>query len=598
MKKRRLMIQVSVLVFVFYVLAGVLGTILVYKSATRTYLTAKDDMISRDIKKIKKETAGFVASNWLLDYAPNHVEEISSNYKFAGSGTWEAFIERMPDTDFSYNNEQVYDAIEKGANEEEKADIAAETYSTISFALNCDLIDLGYGNVFLIGAGEDLGFVYYQAEEYDTIDDALYEEKPPKNDPMELGYVIDYDLEEHPGLKEAMAAATDDVIFETYTGSIGKLGFENHYTAYCPIIYKGKVQAIMVLDYNWDEFRRELNSEIQLMISLMAAGMILSCAIAILLISRVAVRPLAQLQSAVNEYGKTKDSAKAVENIGRIKSGNEIGMLAQDVSALTVEIESYVRENMKLVGERERVAAEMDLARKIQADMLPSAYPAFPNRKEFDIYATMTPAKEVGGDFYDYFLIDDDHLAMVIADVSGKGVPAAMFMMMSKILIQNFAQMGLPPAKVIEKANDVVCQNNEEEMFVTAWYGVMEISTGKVIAVNAGHECPIIRKPDGDFELIKDKHGFVIGGMPGSRYKEYELYLEKGGTLFVFTDGVTEATAADEEMFGTERLLETLNKNRKAMPVELLQEVKADIDAFVGEADQFDDLTMLGITLV
>ncbi len=210
----------------------------------------------------------------------------------------------------------------------------------------------------------------------------------------------------------------------------------------------------------------------------------------------------------------------------------------------------------------------------------------------------MTPAKEVGGDFYDFFLIDDDHLGMVMADVSGKGVPAALFMMMSKILVNNYAMMDGHPAKVLEKVNTQICKNNDEEMFVTVWFGVLEISTGKVTAANAGHEYPIIKKADGGFELFKDKHGFVIGGMDGMRYKEYEFRLEKGGTLFLYTDGVAEATNANNELFGTDRMLEALNKDSEASPKELLTNMKTAVDEFVGEAPQFDDLTMLGVKLI
>jgi sigma-B regulation protein RsbU (phosphoserine phosphatase) len=210
----------------------------------------------------------------------------------------------------------------------------------------------------------------------------------------------------------------------------------------------------------------------------------------------------------------------------------------------------------------------------------------------------MTPAKEVGGDFYDFFLIDNDHLGIVMADVSGKGVPAALFMMMSKILVNNYAMMGESPAKVLEQVNAQICKNNEEEMFVTVWFGVLEISTGKITAANAGHEYPIVKKADGSFELFKDKHGFVIGGMEGMRYKEYEFTLEKGGSLFLYTDGVAEATNAGNELFGTDRMLEALNTEPEAAPEKLLSNMQKAVDDFVGDAPQFDDLTMLSVKLL
>jgi len=185
-----------------------------------------------------------------------------------------------------------------------------------------------------------------------------------------------------------------------------------------------------------------------------------------------------------------------------------------------------------------------------------------------------------------------------MADVSGKGVPAALFMMMSKILVNNFAMMGSSPAKALEQTNAQICKNNDEEMFVTVWFGVLEISTGKVTAANAGHEYPILKKANGEFELLKDKHGFVIGGMEGLRYKEYEFTLEKGGTLFLYTDGVAEATDTKNELFGTKRMLDALNQDPDANPKTLLSNMKAAVDEFVGSAPQFDDLTMLSVKLL
>ena len=240
-----------------------------------------------------------------------------------------------------------------------------------------------------------------------------------------------------------------------------------------------------------------------------------------------------------------------------------------------------------------RIESELSLATNIQASMLPSTFPAFPDRDEFDIYAVMDPAKEVGGDFYDFFLIDDDHLGMVMADVSGKGVPAALFMMASKIIIANNAMTGKSAAQVLTDTNAAICSHNGEEMFVTVWLGILEISTGKMTCANAGHEYPIIHNENGDFELVKDKHGFVIGGMEGIKYKEYELTLKPGSKLFLYTDGVPEATDKDDNLFGIERTLVALNKDKNAPPEQILRNVREAVDEFTGDAEQFDDLTML-----
>ncbi len=327
---------------------------------------------------------------------------------------------------------------------------------------------------------------------------------------------------------------------------------------------------------------------------MIAVILILGTVAALFVASRI-VKPIEHMTKRVDELSGT-DLAFEMEDIYRTK--DEIEVLAEAFATLSLRTRNYISEITRITAEKERIGAELELATKIQADMLPNLFPAFPEREEFDIYATMTPAKEVGGDFYDFFLIDEDHLGMVMADVSGKGVPAALFMMMSKILMNNYAMMGGSPGRVLQEVNTQICKNNEEEMFVTIWFGVLEVSTGKVTAANAGHEYPILRKANGEFELFKDKHGVVIGYMDGIKYKDYEFTIEKGGTLFLYTDGVAEATNADNELFGTDRMLEALNREPDAGPKKLLTNMKHAVDEFVGDAPQFDDLTMLGVKLI
>ena len=204
----------------------------------------------------------------------------------------------------------------------------------------------------------------------------------------------------------------------------------------------------------------------------------------------------------------------------------------------------------------------------------------------------MDPAKEVGGDFYDYFLIDDDHLGLVIADVSGKGVPAALFMMASKIIISDNVMMGKSPAQVLNDTNTALCANGQEDMFVTVWIGILELSTGKLTAANGGHEYPALMK-DGCFELYNDIHGLVLGGIPGMTYANYEIQLKPGDKLFVYTDGVPEANNRERKLFGIDRMLQALNRNPDASPEEVLSNVMENINAFVAGAEQFDDITML-----
>ncbi|MCD8241088.1 MAG: PP2C family protein-serine/threonine phosphatase [Lachnospiraceae bacterium] len=291
-----------------------------------------------------------------------------------------------------------------------------------------------------------------------------------------------------------------------------------------------------------------------------------------------------------------QEENKISDRLDKVHTKDEIQTLSETLLKMEIDINQYIENLTKVTAEKERIGAELNVATQIQADMLPSIFPAFPERNEYEIFASMNPAKEVGGDFYDFFLVDEDHLAMVIADVSGKGIPAALFMVIAKTLIKNEAQMGHSPKEVMESVNNQLCENNEAEMFVTVWLGILQLSTGKLTAVNAGHEYPMIKRAGGSFELLDDCHGFVMGVMEDMPHEEYELQLHAGDSIFVYTDGVPDATAADGEQFGRERTLEVLNRKPDAEPEELLKHVKEDLDSFVGEAEQFDDITMLGMT--
>ena len=303
--------------------------------------------------------------------------------------------------------------------------------------------------------------------------------------------------------------------------------------------------------------------------------------------------PLKKVQHNIRLYIETKNSRLVCENLTEVRPNNEIGQLSEDISDLTREIDRYVDRIRDIASEKQKIESELSVAARIQEAMLPSTFPAFPDRTEFDVYASMDPAREVGGDFYYFLMTDDDHLCVMIADVSGKGVPAALFMMASMILLADNARMGKTPAQILADTNTAIIGNNREEMFVTVWLGILEISTGKLTAANAGHEYPVIKRGSGKYELLKDKHGLVIGAMEGIKYKDYELELKPGDKLFVYTDGVPEATDAEYKLFGTDRLTEALNADPDAEPEQTLKNVREAVDAFVKDAEQFDDLTML-----
>lgn len=311
------------------------------------------------------------------------------------------------------------------------------------------------------------------------------------------------------------------------------------------------------------------------------------------------VTPLEEISMASEEFignyeirAEAHDETRVFEGIsgGNVK---ELQDLASSIQSMELEINSYIRDIGVMVSEKARIGTELEIATRIQSSWLPNVFPAFPDRHEFDLYATMVPAKEVGGDFYDFFLIDEDKLGIVMADVSGKGVPAALFMMVSKTMLKYRAMNGGSPADILAFTNARLCEQNAVDMFVTIWFGILTISTGEIIAANAGHEYPVIMGENGKYELFKDRHGFVCGGMEGVRYKDYSFRLPPGGRLFLYTDGVPESTDLKEELFGTTRMVDALNECQEASPEETLSHMKERIDDFVGPAEQFDDTTMM-----
>ena len=303
----------------------------------------------------------------------------------------------------------------------------------------------------------------------------------------------------------------------------------------------------------------------------------------------------------VNPINKIRDASKSmVENLENedsidvsVKTGNEIEELFDSFKEMYRDVKDYITQLSSVTAEKERIGAELDVAKHIQASILPCIFPAFPERSEIDIYATMEPAKEVGGDFYDFFMVDDRHLAIVMADVSGKGVPAALFMVIGKTLIKDHTTPGADLGKVFTEVNQLLCESNSEELFITAFEGVLDLVTGEFVYVNAGHEMPFICKASGDFEPYKIRAAFVLAGMEGMKYRAGSMTLEPGDKIFQYTDGVTEAININNELYGMDRLGAILNKVKAGTPHDILPAVKKDIDSFVGEADQFDDITML-----
>ena len=302
------------------------------------------------------------------------------------------------------------------------------------------------------------------------------------------------------------------------------------------------------------------------------------------------INPLLLIRKNIRSFATTANLND--NSLAKIKTNDELQELAESVVAMEKNTVGYIENIKAITAEKERISTELSVAAKIQLDMLPKDYPAFPERTDFDLFATMSPAKEVGGDLYDYLLLDDDHLMITVGDVSGKGMPAALFMGKSKVLLDFYAMLGLSPKEIFDRANNQLCKNNDSGLFVTCWLGIFCFSTGELRFVNAGHPYPVLYH-EGEFSYLREKPNFVLGGMEGLPYKEHAITLSKGDRIFVYSDGVTEATNSENELFEEERLLEAMKTTENLSAPDVLKKVREKIDEFVGEAEQFDDITML-----
>ena len=389
---------------------------------------------------------------------------------------------------------------------------------------------------------------------------------------------------------------------------------ERHYVAYAPIETIGWKQMMFVSEREFSEpadymlsqvdkvtddmlssYRHSINRAVVITIAFMVLLIAFSVITAMNVSERI-IKPIRVMTGSITRINGD-DFDIGMEDTYR--TGDEIETLAETFVEKCGKTKGYIHQLVDITANKERLSAEFGIASRIQRSMLPRVFPLYPGRREFDLYASMNPAKEVGGDFYDAFLMDDDHLCMVMADVSGKGVPAALFMVRSLILIKGrvMSDDGTgTPAAILKDVNSGLCENNAQMMFVTVWLAIMTLSTGELVYANAGHEDPAVRKKDGEYELWETRHGFVLGAYPGVKYRDQVQRLEKGDTLFIYTDGVPEATNAGEELFGLERMLDSLNSHKEDAPDALLPHVKKDVDDFVGDAPQFDDLTMLAVT--
>ena len=302
------------------------------------------------------------------------------------------------------------------------------------------------------------------------------------------------------------------------------------------------------------------------------------------------IRPLLFVTYETSHFAEHHGELSGI--LKKVRNHDEIGTLAKSVEKMSSDMNRYISDLTYATAEKERLGAELNVATKIQAEMLPRVFPPYENHKEVELFASMQPAKEVGGDFYDFYMLDDDHFAVVVGDVSGKGVPAALFMVITKTLLKDTAAHEQNPAKIFEHVNTILCESNESGLFVTCWLGILNLKTGKLDFANAGHTPPLIQQ-EGEIKYLTTKPNLMLAGMEGISYTKHSITLQKSDRLFIYTDGITEATNSNEELYGDERLLNLMKKIHRSSSKEILEQVRRDIDSFVQGAPQFDDITML-----
>ena len=577
--RKKILFQTAAIITVFMIaLLGVLSLIISNRS-TRIFTVAKQDMLDRDLRSLCGELFMHGYCPELLNYCKTHPEtdgtDILSDPKFKQEydRLFPGILEKGGVDAFKKLDDEIYLQLTP----EEKY-----VYACMWLYFLNDSVDLGrnyYGF-------HDVAVIDVSRENFGRVFSAGNQPEAGEREMLE-SFIAD-DEKRNGTLSKAAAPGEETAQYGIAYGD----GGQSLYMGYFPMQPITEESGYVIcITTDLKAFNSELAGQIQQILIFCLIVFAVFATLLIWFLNHKIVRPVTQIQKSVRKYTDDKDTPQFVAEIRNVRVNNEIGILAGDVSDMAEKIERYTAENIGLVTERERIRTEMNLARTIQASALPEGF--LPDRKEFSLYAVMNPARQVGGDFYDFFLTDSDHLALVIADVSGKGIPAALFMMTTKSLIRDQLMNGLSPAEALARVNAQLAEGNTSMMFVTVWLAVLEISTGKITACNAGHEHPVLRRAGGEFELLTYKHDKFVGPFAKMTYQNRDFELLPGDCIFVYTDGVPEAKNSANEMFGTERMLEALNGCADAEPEILVKNMYEMVNRFAGEEEQFDDITML-----
>ncbi|MBQ9419007.1 MAG: PP2C family protein-serine/threonine phosphatase, partial [Synergistaceae bacterium] len=576
MRDRSILTQTAVIIAVLFCAAVATNGLAIYRSGSDFYMSGLIDNKRRLTNYVENMMSGYASIGWLLDYWLENYELIDTARNFTD-------MRKYNQIPFDVLiNRKIITARELETNLEPLQQLLFAEYCYREIMTEYDEIKtmLQPHILYCVRPLEteiNSAFVFFNAVDKNINDEFIKEQ---------LGTIWSLDMAKHPVIRDMYATGRESDEFEHV-----KVKKQEILYGYMPLVVNGEILCHITAAFLWDDVKNAIydsliSVEVKNALLLTAAGIAL-----MILLYVMMLRPLSKVQSSVREFTRRKDSASIVDELETITARNEIGRLADDVSLLAVTLEQYNEEATRLSAEKARINTELSLAATIQEGILPKD---FPEAKEFSMFASMRPAKGVGGDFYDFFMIDDDHIALVIGDVSGKGISAALFMMTAKTVLKDCALSSSDTVQnIIRKVNDKLCEGNEAMLFVTLWFGIMTISTGEINYVNAGHEFPALRRENGHFQIISDIHSRPLAILQNLTFSSGKIKLSKGDAIFLYTDGVVDAANELDEQFGEGGLTEALNEIPNGSPRELENIVLKKINDFTGNISQFDDITML-----
>ncbi len=574
---RSLALQVSVFFLVGILLTGFLSYFILTDNADKNVVEEKKNLSSGIATDVDSSIREVKSHEWVIAYLSKHLQDETLDLEYDCSEKTE---EKTRDLTSRNKGLSIYEATAEELDrlsEEEQKIYAEIVFNKWLSRLNNLKMAYHVSYLYFLATNDE----YKECFFFVSASDGKMKRSSKAGDAYVFGTKVELNQDQSNAFRE-LKGGEDYLVYTE--------GFMDRYRYLFKV---GDYNFITGMTFNISEIKQDVKQRtIQGVIGFIMLQILLS-SFCLILIDIFVLRPLKRVNSSVNKYAESKDSEKIRNQLKKIHSKNEIEVLSKNISEMVLEIDDHLEEIKNITAEQERISAELNVATEIQNHMLPNIFPPFPNIAEFDIYASMRPAKEVGGDFYDFFMVDEKHVALVMADVSGKGVPAALFMTIAKILIKNRALLGESPSSILENVNNQICEGNEVGFFVTVWLAIIDIETGQGIAANAGHEHPVLCRKNGTFELVEYCHSLAVAAMEGMKFKEHTFELYPGDRIFVYTDGVPEATNTKNELYGTDRMLQVLNNHKDLELKQLLKMLKKDIDDFVGEATQFDDITML-----